>query len=187
MSLKPWKKVSDELIKKNPWWEYRLMKFDVGGTQVNYHCVYETPGVMVIPVRDDGKILMVKQLRVLLGRESLEFVAGGSENADSNLEAASGELAEEGGLRAENLIFIGFFDASPGRSNKQVEVFTASQLSETTAEGDEAHEIDPFWFAPDEIDEMIKSGELRDAWSITAWSIAKPRVLAIIDAQRLKG
>ena len=136
MSDHGWKKVKEETLFENPWWEYRLFTYDVNGTPCKYHCVYESEGVMVIPVRDDGKILMVRQYRALVDQYMTEFVAGGSENSETVRDAAIEELAEEGGCQAGVLEEVGTFAVSPGRTNKIAHIFVASDLRPAYGGGD---------------------------------------------------
>ena len=67
------------------------------------------PGaVAVVPILDDGKIVLVKQFRTPLGRETLELPAGVMDKpGELSVEAAARELAEETGYIASDMIDLG--------------------------------------------------------------------------------
>lgn len=74
--LKTWKTLTRETLLENPWWKYNKDLFEIeDGTQGEYHYVDSPGSVMVVPVLDDGRLLMVRQYRYLNGRESVEFPA----------------------------------------------------------------------------------------------------------------
>src|SRR5574344_1974636 len=61
----------------------------------------------VLPVTNDGKLLLVKQWRNALDRFTIEIPAGGLESPDEPMiECASRELEEETGYKSENLEFL---------------------------------------------------------------------------------
>ena len=62
-------------------------------------------GVSVLPVTDDGKILLVRQFRYPHGKLTLEIPAGKLENKDTDIyEAAMRELREETGATSDNVV-----------------------------------------------------------------------------------
>ena len=78
MALKHWKKITSEVKFKNPWWTYIVDKYLIDeAREGEYHYCHTEGSAFVIPVMDDGRILMVNQYRYLNDMESLEFPGGG--------------------------------------------------------------------------------------------------------------
>ena len=86
----------------------------------------------VILAEDDGKVLLVEQYRVPLGRVCLELPAGliGDETAGEVVEvAAARELEEETGYRAERIELLGEFFSSPGMLSESFTLVRAHGLT----------------------------------------------------------
>ncbi len=185
MTLKPWRKLSDELVNKNPWWEYRLAKYTLpNGKPAEYHYVHDPDAVAVVPIGGDGKITIVRQYRALVDRMNWELPIGGMEQSDSPEQMAREELRDETNLQAGEMESIGAFQISVGRVDSHCHVFIASDLSFLQGKPDDTEEFEIKQFSGDAIDEMIRSGELNNGMSIASWHLARPRVLEIIDQMK---
>ena len=104
----------------------------------------------VVPVREDGKLLMVRQWRNALDRYTLEIPAGGLNGADEPpMLAAARELEEETGYHSENLTHL-------------------LSLRTTHQHLDEDEFIDVYAYSVDELCEMIYSGKIEDGKTIAA-------------------
>ena len=182
--LKKWKKLSSEVVHKNPWWEYRLDKFKLpNGKQGEYHYM-STPGsVFIVPVAKQGTILLHKQYRFLVDQMSVEFPAGGIKEGQTSLEAAQAELAEELQVKAAHWQSVGFFYPGNGLLDEKAEVFLAYELEDQQAKADETESFEIFKLSFEEVERMIEKNEIKDAPSIAAWAIAKPHILKIIQDQ----
>lgn len=123
----------------------------------------------VVPVTDDGKILMVKQYRNALDRYTLEIPAG---KLDDKLEetkvCAARELEEETGYKAGNLEFLITLRTWVAFTNEKIDVYVATDLIPTKQHLDEDEFIDVKAYELEELKEMIFRGELQDTKSISA-------------------
>ena len=123
----------------------------------------------VVPVTDDGKILMVKQYRNALDRYTLEIPAG---KLDDKLEetkvCAARELEEETGYKAGNLEFLITLRTWVAFTNEKIDVYVATDLTPTKQHLDEDEFIDVKAYELEELKEMIFRGELQDTKSISA-------------------
>ena len=123
----------------------------------------------VVPVTDDGKILMVKQYRNALDRYTLEIPAG---KLDDKLEetkvCAARELEEETGYKAGNLEFLITLRTWVAFTNEKIDVYFATDLTPTKQHLDEDEFIDVKAYELEELKEMIFRGELQDTKSISA-------------------
>lgn len=123
----------------------------------------------VVPVTDDGKILMVKQYRNALDRYTLEIPAG---KLDDKLEetkvCAARELEEETGYKAGKLEFLITLRTWVAFTNEKIDVYVATDLTPTKQHLDEDEFIDVKAYELEELKEMIFRGELQDTKSISA-------------------
>jgi ADP-ribose pyrophosphatase len=124
-------------------WEGKYIKVTKDGT---WEYVSRTRGVTaaVILAVDEGHVVLVEQYRVPVGAKCVELPAGlvGDETAGEAVEAAAlRELEEETGYRAERVVNLGRFHASPGMSSEAFTLLRAEGLSKVGAGGGvDAHE-----------------------------------------------
>ena len=151
--------------------------------------VVEHPGaVAIVPIDDEGNILMVRQWRHPICQASLEIPAGGLEPDEAVERCARRELVEETGFYPGELQSIGSIFVSPGYSNEIIHLFVAGKLQ------DQQHtphpDADPRWESdPDEnlrtvvlplqdAVGMCATGEITDAKSISGillvWERLRP-------------
>lgn len=131
-------------------------------------------GACVVPVLPDGRILMIRQYRPAIGRETLELPAGGREDGESPVRTAARELREETGWEAGELQYLCSLDTAVAYCDERTDLFLATGL---TAAGeqtpDEAEEIRLTAKPLEEILEGIRSGQIRDAKTVAgilAWA-----------------
>lgn len=139
--------------------------------------VVRHPGaVEVVPLRDDGTVVMIRQYRTALGRELLEVPAGKCDVADEPLErTAHRELAEEVGLRAGRLDRLGSFHSSPGFCDEEQVVFLAQDLTpcDRDAQGAEERYLSIEHVPLADVPALIARGELTDAGSVIGLLLAR--------------
>jgi ADP-ribose diphosphatase len=125
------------------------------------------PGsVVVLPVFEDGRILLIRQYRHATQQFLWELVAGRMEPGESPRKGAARELMEETGYRAKRMrVFMNFFP-TPGFLEEQMFLLLGEGLKSGEAKPEEDEKIEMRIFAPREIERMIRSGILRDAKSI---------------------
>ena len=119
----------------------------------------------VVPVTDEGKILMVRQYRNALERYTLEIPAGADE---PGITCASRELEEETGYRSENLEWLINLRTTVAFCNEKIEVFVAKNLIPSKQHLDEDEFIDLGAYTMEELKEKIYSGEIEDAKTVSA-------------------
>jgi ADP-ribose pyrophosphatase len=177
MPLQRWKKLSESLVSENPWWRYKHDRFLLpNGKEGEYHYVQTNGSSMVVPLDNEGKILLVNQYRYLLDRESLELPCGSVKDGSSYEKTAAQELEEETGFAAGRLELIGVFNPYNGVTDEMCNVYLGSDLKFVGARPDDTEEFELKRMLPAEIDEEIGRGAIWDGMTIAAWAIAKPRV-----------
>jgi 8-oxo-dGTP pyrophosphatase MutT (NUDIX family) len=166
------KTISKECRYNNPWWDYWVDVYNFpNGNSGEYHYVHSKGATMVVPVLDDGKIIMTKQYRYLNQRVSIEFPGGGKKIDLSFEENAKQELAEESGFEAGKIEYIGEYNPYNGVTDEVTKIYLASNLIKSSAKPDESEEFEILFLSEQEINEKIKCGEIWDGMSLAAWSL----------------
>ena len=177
MSLSPWKKISEKILFKNPWWTYKWDETELpSGKKGEYHYVHTNGASMIIPILPDGRIIMVKQYRYLNKRESLEFPCGGVKNGHTYEETAHQELAEETGFIADQWTEIGEFNPYNGVTDEICKVFCAKSLSEVNSQPDETEEFEILFLSKEDIDKRITSNEIWDGMTLACWVVSRNKL-----------
>jgi 8-oxo-dGTP pyrophosphatase MutT (NUDIX family) len=168
---------------KNPWTVLsRATKYENNWIRVDHHDVlgpsgrpgiygtihFKNHAIGMVPVDENGNVILVGQYRFPLQAYSWEIPEGGGPHSAGALESAQRELREECGLAAGRWLEIQSMDLSNSVSDEQSTVFLAWELSEGSAQPDETESLQiarvPFWDAVD----RAKQGEIRDAISVAA-------------------
>ena len=122
--------------------------------------------IAVVPVDDEGRIVMVKQFRRPANKMLLEIPAGGVEDGEDPEDCVRRELQEEIGYIPGKLQKLGGFYAAPGYCTEYLHLFLATHLTESRLTAEDTDEIEVLQFTVPEILAMIDSGEICDAKSI---------------------
>jgi len=177
MPLTPWKKRSESIVFRNPYWTYKRDSFELpSGKPGEYHYVHTNGSSMVVPVQEDGTLLLVNQYRYLLGRESAEFPCGSVKDGSTHEETARQELTEEAGYFAGSLVLTGEFNPYNGVTDEMCRVYVAKDLRFVGGEPDETEEFELLRVTPAEVEARIRSGAIWDGMTIVAWFLAKPEI-----------
>jgi ADP-ribose pyrophosphatase len=121
------------------------------------------PGaVMVIPVADDGRLLVERQWRHPLRRAFLEFPAGKIDPGESLLACARRELHEETGYVADRWDWIGGFHNAIGYSDERIDVFVARGLRHEGSDGEAGEIIEVHWWEPQALQRAVDDGSITD-------------------------
>ncbi|HWF45195.1 MAG TPA: NUDIX hydrolase [Candidatus Kapabacteria bacterium] len=170
--LKHLRRITTELLHKNPWWEYRRDEYlHPEGSQGEFFYVHTRGAVFVIPELADGRLMMLRQFRYLNQRESLEFVGGGVKEGKSREESAREELLEEAGYQASELIPLGWFNPMNGASDEECYVYLARGLVSGEAKPEASEEFEPVLVTFDELVGLICSGEVWDGMTLAAFAL----------------
>ncbi len=136
------------------------------GRETAREMVLHPGAVCIVPVREDGRLLLVTQYRHPAGRRLLELPAGTLEEWESPEETARRELEEEVGMRPRQLRPLGGFYVAPGYSTEFIHLFEASGLEPASRQGDDDEDIEVVELSPEEALERLERGEICDGKSI---------------------
>lgn len=121
------------------------------------------PGaVAVIPLLDDGRIVMVRQYRYPIGRVLVEFPAGKIDPGESVLRCAERELLEETGYTAREWAHAGVFHNAAAYSTEAMEVWFARGLRPGPQQLDHGEFVEVCTMSEGELDELARKGALTD-------------------------
>lgn len=135
-------------------------------------------GAVAVPVaRDTGRVLLVHQERIRVGRELWELPRGMAEVSDPDpVATALRELREETGINAKAGEFLGMVFPDSGFLASEVAVVLVEVAGEEVARDACDGEVQAQrWFSKEQLDEMIRNGELRDSISLSALAVAAQR------------
>ena len=139
------------------------------GSEENFDFIKHKGAAAVIPVMDDGRILMVRQYRNAIDSYTLEIPAGGLNGADEPTRvAAHRELEEETGYRAdiEDVKFLISLYTTVAFCNEKIDIYVAHNLQKTHQHLDDDEFIEVEAFTTDELADMVFEGKIVDAKTI---------------------
>ena len=140
-----------------------------GNTEEWDYVAHRMGAAAVLPVLPDGRIVMVRQYRNALERETLEIPAGcrDSLTEDTRVSAAR-ELEEETGYCSNNISFLISLRITVAFCNESIDVYLAKDLKKGRQHLDDAESIDVEIYTLDELCDMIYAGKLQDSKTVSA-------------------
>lgn len=164
------KRLDRELVVKGSIIDYYQDTVQVpNGNVVKWDFIGHKGAAAVVPVRDDGKILMVRQYRNALDRYTLEIPAGGLNGADEPTKtAAARELEEETGFRSEDVELLITIRTTVAFCNEKIDIYVARNLIQSEQNLDEDEFINVEAFTIDELCTKIYRYEIEDSKTISA-------------------
>jgi ADP-ribose pyrophosphatase len=136
------------------------------GHQSQREIIEHAECVAVVPVNDNGDILLVRQFRKAIEKDLLEIPAGGIEKNEDPETAVRRELQEEIGYLPGKVERLGGFYSSPGFCNEYLHLFLATSLKSSRLVAEDTESITVVAVKPERIKALIASGEICDSKSI---------------------
>jgi ADP-ribose pyrophosphatase len=136
------------------------------GRTVTWERVAHPGAVGMVPLKEDGKVVMVRQYRHAVRGVILEIPAGKLDSGEDPVDCANRELAEETGMKAAEMIPLSEFYNSPGYSDERFFAYLARGLSPAPGEAEEDEFLELVEIDLDSATSLIASGQIRDAKSI---------------------
>ncbi len=141
----------------------------VNGQLSKWDFIHHNGGAAVIPVMDDGKIIMVRQWRNALDKYTLEIPAGARDSAEeTGRECAARELEEETGFYSEHIEWLVTSHSWAAFTDEKVELFVATNLIPSKQKFDEEESIVLETYTISELKDKIFSGEITDSKTVAA-------------------
>ena len=143
------------------------------GKQAKREIAVHVGASAVLPIDAQGNVYLVRQFRAPIEQILLEIPAGKLDSVDEDrLLAAKRELKEETGLEAENWLHLTDTFTTPGFSNERISLYLARELRQSDACPDEDEFLNLVKLPFREALDMVLRGEIRDAKTQIAISMA---------------
>lgn len=158
-----------------------LVRLPDGG-QATREYIRHPGAVMIVPLLNDGRLLMERQFRYPMGRVMLEFPAGKLDPGEAPMACARRELQEETGYSAGEWAYAGLMHNAIAYSDEAIHICFARQLRQGRQQLDPGEFLELSHCSVDELDAMAARGELTDAktlvglqwlqrWRAGAWPL----------------
>ncbi|MFV0363547.1 MAG: NUDIX hydrolase [Suipraeoptans sp.] len=139
------------------------------GNKETWDFIHHIGAACVLPILDDGRILMVQQYRNALGRDTIEVPAGKLDSeAEDPMHCAGRELEEEAGYRCDNLEYLITIRTTVAFCDERIEVYLARNLIKTKQNLDENEFVNVRIFTLEELKELIFTGVIQDSKTVAA-------------------
>lgn len=136
--------------------------------KITYRDVVRNPGASaVIPVTEDGCVVLVEQFRKPIETTSLEIPAGKLDHGEDPLECAIRELREETGYKADHISKILTIHPTPAFADEVLHIYIATGLSKGEACPDEDEFITAKKYKIEEVVKMIHDGLITDGKTVS--------------------
>lgn len=172
MAIRPWAIVSSDIKE-----DYRIFRLRVDRARsprtMRDHDFYilESPDwVNVIPLTEDGQVVLVRQWRHGTRRVTLEIPGGLVEPGDDPEAAARRELLEETGYSARKMTLLGAVEPNPAFLNNRCHTFLAQELQKVSPQNqDEKEDIEVTTCRLSEVETLIRKGVISHSLVICAF------------------
>jgi ADP-ribose pyrophosphatase len=144
------------------------------GRETKLEIIEHGGSVVVIPVDENGNMLLVRQYRHATGGDLLELPAGTLDEDEDPEVCAAREIREETGMAAGSLEKLGEFYLAPGYSDEFMIVYLATELSDSPLDADDDEFLSLETVPIAEAIQMAERGQIPDAKSLAALFLAKP-------------
>lgn len=122
----------------------------------------------IIPVREDGKIIMVRQYRNAIERFTLEIPAGAINPGETLEQTAIRECEEETGYKALEAKHLFDLYTTVAFCNEKIGIYYSEKLEKSTQNLDENEYVNVEFYEIDELIQMIFDGKIQDSKTISA-------------------
>jgi len=152
------------------------IEYDSGNKGIR-EVIVHPGGAVVIPVTNEGKLVMVTQIRYPFQTTLLEFPAGKLDINEDPLDCAVRELEEETGYKAAKVNKLGKIYTAPGYCTETLHIYVAQELKKGDHKREEGElGMEVFELSLEEIETKINNGEIADAKSICGIFYLKSRM-----------
>ena len=145
---------------------FRVVRRATAGADGRSHPreIIRHPGaVVLLPVLDDGRVVLIRNFRATVDQHLIELPAGTLERGEDPTDAAHRELAEETGYRAGRMDLLTAFLSSPGILDERMHLYLATQLEPGPTDLQAGEEIESLVVPWEEALKMAHDGRIADA------------------------
>jgi ADP-ribose pyrophosphatase len=158
-----------------------------GGVRARRDIIRHSGSVAVLPVHDDGRVVLVRQYRCAFGKNLIELPAGRIDAGETALHAAKRELREEVGLGARKWERLLRIIPSPGFCDEAVTIYRATGLFGSTSEPDPDERIKVLTLPRASALKQLRARRIDDAKTVVALLLEARRPNAKASGTRSRG
>jgi ADP-ribose pyrophosphatase len=166
------KKLSEQKIRSEKLFDGQILKlyFDhvrlPNGKTATREKISHPGAVGIVPVTDDGNVLLVRQYRYPVNDITIEIPAGKIDKQEEPEKCAKRELAEEVGAVNGNLKLLSSFYTTPGFCDEILHLYIATGFEISDNNLDEDEFLDIVSIKLDEAVKWIIEGRIKDSKTI---------------------
>jgi ADP-ribose pyrophosphatase len=171
-----WRKLSTRSVLRTPYYGVRVDRLlHPRGHELDYYVIeFARQAVGVVPLADDGRVLLVQQWRHPVEKLTWSIPAGAIDAGEAPADAAARELREETGHAAGKIEPLYRYHPTIGVGDQTFHLFRATGLSAVVErDATEIHAVN--WFTRDEVDGMLARNEIVDGMSLTGLLLLRRR------------
>jgi ADP-ribose diphosphatase len=143
------------------------------GSRRRFERIRGGPGsVLMVPLRDDGTLLLTREYAAGTDRYELGFPRGLMDPGEDPYQAADRELQEEVGLAAGRLDLLRTVSVAPGYIGHVTHLLLARELREQSAQGDEPEPVEVVPWPLGDVDGLLARDDFSEARSALALLLA---------------
>ena len=154
--------------------EIDVVKLPTGHT-IDMEIVRHPGSVVLLPIPEPGKIILIRQYRYTIDRWIWELPAGSLKAGEDPDKAAARECEEEIGLAPATVTRLRGYYPTPGFCDEEMIYYRCEDLrppaADSTAKKDDDEEIEPRTFTIDEARALVQSGEIVDLKTLAGLSL----------------
>ena len=143
-------------------------RLDIGGHEAYWDYIHHNGAAAVLPVTDDGELLLVRQYRHALGRYTLELPAGKRDGEEDFLVCAMRELEEETGYLADTFEYLLSVNTTVAFLDEIIYIYLARGLHPGQVHWDDDEELGVEKWRLEDLMELIRAGKLTDSKTVSA-------------------
>lgn len=139
------------------------------GNRVTWDVIEHKGAAAVVPVDEEGKIILVRQYRGAIDALLLEIPAGGRDSLEEDFAVcAARELEEEIGYRTEQMHHLIDYHSAAAYTSEKIAIYYTEQLIPSKQNLDENEYVQIERYTLEELVKMIAAGEITDGKTIAA-------------------
>ncbi len=175
--MRPWRRLGSERVERCAVFDLDRVRFEPPDGPAREFWVVEAPDwINVIPLTDEGRVVMVRQYRFGIQDFTLEIPGGMCDRSEPPLAAARRELREETGYEAREIVPLGWVHPNPAVQTNRCHTFLARGARPAGApqpDEDEAFEVSTLPL--DDVPRRIRDGTITHALVVAAFHLLSLR------------
>lgn len=167
--VKGYERLNRELVAKGAIIDYYQDTMQIpNGTTAKWDFINHKGAAACVAVKKNGNLVMVRQYRNALERETIEIPAGGINPGEDMRLAALRELEEETGYKAGKFEFLLSIRTTVAFCNELIDIYLAEDLEEGEQHLDEDEYLEIVEYPLSELLDMIEKGVIQDSKTVSA-------------------